>query len=289
MKNASNVAAIHAELYPGHTQPVMIRNRDTTDSKYASHTFLPIERRRFHTHVESIKQAVSLRQSPQDFRDLYHDRWYGDHIHVANSSLHGKGLFATSDIPPWSIVTLFPVDYVEHAKPVEDGLARMFQPCRYSYGKQCDPFDAMMELQDTKCYSLTVNDLPMSALMTPAGIQTTIYGDPGNQRYGELGHYINDPGHLSETPSPEEYSQYLSTFTKSNVMFFIVANYTVAVVTTRGISSGEEILLTYGESFWSPSLLNRRFSPSIQHQVHARDAINYSITKSCIDVFSHAP
>jgi len=269
---------------------VLVRGGENSDFKHAtlSHGILPSERKRFCAIVDIIKHNNVLLRSPNYFEHLYHERWYGNAVCVANSPLHGKGLFSTSAIPAWSIVTFFPVDYVEHAKLVSGGLVRMFQPARYSYGEQCDPFDAMLEIKESERYSVTLNDLPMSGLATPATIQARIYGDPREQRYGQLGHYINDPGRLSPNASPAEYARYLSSFTSSNAIFLVVANYTIAVVSTRDISKGEEILRSYGESFWSPSIESGQFSSAIQHQQNARDAISDSITACCIDMFSHA-
>lgn len=290
MSGMLDVPTIHAELYPGHTQPVLVHGGKNSDSTHATltHGILPSERKRFCGIVDIIKHNNMLLQTPDYFEHLYHERWYGNVVHVANSPLHGKGLFSTSAIPAWSIVTFFPADYVEHAKLVSGGLVRMFQPTRYSYGEQCDPFDAMLEIKESERYSVTLNDLPMSALATPTTMRARISGDPHKQRYGQLGHYINDPGRLASDASPAEYARYLSSYTSSNAMFLVVANYTVAVVSTRDIYRGEEILVSYGESFWSPSIDDRQFSSAIQHQRNARDAISDSITACCIDMFSHA-
>ena len=218
----------------------------------------PEENERFASHV----QMLNLLKFP--YESMSGDDWQCGSVEVRDSPIAGRGLFAIRDIPAWSIVTFYPVHYLEHSKEVHEKRAlHMFQP---TSGDWFDTLDEIAAMQTRlKPYKYTLNQMHNTEDVVFEGFQTSIYGDPDIVRPYALGHLINDACSMSKTPTDEECERYFRKSINSNVVPHHFGLYKMAIVTTRPIQCGEELLLTYGAPYWCKDYYKRAraFSPSL--------------------------
>ena len=268
---------------------------DATPSKTNAIAFCPIgftpsESRRYRLLIQRIRIGRMALREPQDYRDAYGDRWAGDMVKAAQSKAHGTGLFATGPIPAWSIVSFFPIEFFEYFKPSvesKDEVGRtLFQPTDFSFGG-ADVHDIMFCREALQSHYLPLNGLPMSSLLCSKNIEAKVYGDPMSRAYGQLGHLVNDPGSLPPRPTLKELDMYTRGALCSNSMSFLLAPHAIAIITTRYLASGEEILMSYGEEYWSPASYDFDLPPAIQALRHARALQREKYTQMCFDVLSH--
>jgi len=283
-------------------QPVL--KSKTKERKVASTTVFPsimdapassslgftfVEYRRYRSLIQRIRIGRMALQEPQDFRDTYGHMWAGDMVATADSRLHGTGLFATGDIPAWSIVSFFPIDFFEYFKPsvdVKEEVGRtLFQPTDFSFCGT-DVYDIMFCHEALQSHYLPLNGLPMSSLLCSKNIEAKVYADPTSRAYGQLGHLVNDPGTLPPRPTPKELDMYARDAVRSNSMLFLLAPHAIAIINMRDLTSGEEILMSYGEEYWSPALCDLDLAPAIQALRHARALQRERYTQMCFDILS---
>lgn len=252
--------------------------------------FTPSESRRYRLLIQRIRIGKMALRDSQDYRDAYGARWFGDMVKAAQSKVHGTGLFATGPIPAWSIVTFFPIDFFEYFKPSlesKEEIGRtLFQPTDFSFCG-ADAHDIMFCREALQSHYLVLNGLPMSSLLCSKNIETKVYADPMSRDYGQLGHLVNDPGSLPPRPTPKELDMYTRDALRSNSISFLLAPHAIAIITTRYLASGEEILMSYGEEYWSPASYDFDLPPAIQAVRHARALQQERYAQMCFDVFSN--
>jgi len=257
----------------------------STRSAADGQSFLPFEYQRFIRHVAHVRHVRNEKLTPHQYKELYGKRWYGDAVGVGTSPLHGNGLFATRDIPAWSIATLFPVDFLEHSKTLPDGVIYHFVSTEFST-LGAEPYDILDLRQDLQDYGLVLDGLPNSGLVSFNNMKTTIYGDPTVHRGGELGHFVNDAGCLTPSSSIGDYADYLRTAIEANTIPHILGMYRVAIVTTRDIRAGEELVMSYGESFWTPNASYETAPPPVQQLRDTRNTVQENQQLQCLTSFS---
>lgn len=216
----------------------------------------PEENQRFVSHVQMLQMLEF------DYESMSGDHWEGDSVEVRDSTIAGRGLFAIRDIPAWSIVTFYPVHYLEHSKEMKEKSA--LHMCAPTSGDWFDTEDEMVATRNRlQPYQYTLNHMDNNEDVVFEGFQTSIYGDPDIVRPYELGHLINDACSMSKTPTDKEWERYVRKSINTNVMPHHFGLYKMAIVTTRPIQCGEELLMTYGVPYWCKDYSKRAFSPSL--------------------------
>ena len=197
----------------------------------------PEENQRFMRHLYTL-------------RSVKHEALEEDYCEVRESPIAGKGLFATSDIPAWSLVTWYPVHCLEHSKELSGNqVLHMFQPVNGELFKDMETIISERHRLDK--YRFGLNDLCNNDGVKFKGFQTSICGDPNIESPYELGHFVNDACFLSENPSTTEIQLYMQKSSTANVMPYHFGFYRLAIITTKQIKCGDELLLSYGAKYWS--------------------------------------
>ena len=190
----------------------------------------------------------------------------GSRVHVASSSTHGRGLFATQDLPQRTVAALYPVDAL--GLDVADGSMQL--------AVSSDDADYFSGLECPASYRLLIHE--ESGLCIEANPERPLFD-------GWLGHMIND-GDLCRAAAPEEVSRYRqASLARQNCVFVPFGTAPlVAAVTTRPVRAGGELLTSYGLPYWSsimryelPTALESPVpadvsEASLYHQIEARAA-----------------
>jgi len=165
---------------------------------------------------------------------------YSNCVELRNSNIHGKGLFATSDIPEHVIITYYPAHMINH----NDNLH--YQP-NYALNQQT----VESIIMHYSHYIDMNNDL-------------AIVGDPNlTDNKFLLGHMINDAGGNVFNNIPFNDTKNYITFKNLITQYYINAaksfncDFTsnadkniICAVTTRKILKNEEILVMYEPLYW---------------------------------------
>jgi len=161
-------------------------------------------------------------------------------VQVQPSPLHGKGLFATRDIPAGTIVTLYPMDYLVHCPTKQGRVAHRVQQINKDAKTptNLDHLSAYKQnIEKVTRFDLAVN-FP--------GFDTSISADPSVQKRGLLGHLAND----AVVGTVEDPLSYLKSYEQCNVLSAHLGFYHVALISSTVISKGDEILYHYGLPYW---------------------------------------
>lgn len=142
---------------------------------------------------------------------------------VKASVLHGTGVFATQDLVPGDFCTFYP----SHAVAIGDhpGINNV----------------TFADFQPDPAYELSIL----------AGC--SICGNPAERADANwLGHLINDGARSTEALTPETYLEAAKANNNCAVRFHILDGETcaVSIACTRNVRAGEELLMTYGYSYW---------------------------------------
>ena len=170
------------------------------------------------------------------------------HIEVKTSNIHGKGVFATDNIPAGSIITFYPAHSV-----CIDGLFYFFK----DYDN--DSFKENIENNNyCKIYGFSGGFSTYTN-----GDNITIIGNPDNtENTLLLGHMINDAaGNVFENIRYEETdgikfknavaTYYVNGKNKKNCKISVQPDSLICyVVATRNIVAGEELLVLYDSIYW---------------------------------------
>lgn len=215
--------------------------------------------------MEAINNIVQLEKFLQtkdttDKKDspfaLYHDTLSSlnlkhNNVEVRDSSIHGKGVFATKKIPKDAIITFYPIDAIHSCKTLET-LLPSNSPSKFESG---------IENHYLHEYGYTYRNEKNEST-------NTIIGDPF--RHDELklvGHMINDSStNVFSSIKYEDVCKieicknailkyYADGKTKRNCEFIEVRTEALPIpvcccIATRNIKAGEEILLTYEHLYW---------------------------------------
>lgn len=164
-------------------------------------------------------------------------------VRADRSEIHGKGLFAEYDIPKGDFLTFFPVDVSFYSD--DDGnpkacYAAHLQVQTLSNVAQCD----MLIRNRMYAHIVTKEGMP---LMMALPLEST---SPERALY--MGHLANDGACPPDTMTPAEVMQYEDdSFAARNAAQLTAGDgMFVMTVATRDIAEGEEVLVTYGTSWW---------------------------------------
>ena len=153
-------------------------------------------------------------------------------VDVRPSPIHGKGIFATRDIKRGELLSLYPPDALAFSRPAVGNTS-----LQINQGNEARDAEVHAAL---RTHSLLLGE--------PGGVRVRIVGLP---RFCEdpayLAHMANDPiGYVS---TKEAYKQLAAT--KGNAAFVnVVCALCVAIVATRPIQAGKEVLVPYSYGYW---------------------------------------
>lgn len=159
-------------------------------------------------------------------------------IEIKPSNIHGNGVFATKDIEENKVITMFPCHVIQ-----TNDKSYTLNPF---YREQL----LANNISDISSYTFNIDET------------TSIFGVPVVLDYFFLGHMIND-----SYPTVDDflkiktaidygktaYKYMLIGQQQNNCKFIKMPNY-VYVKTTKNISAGEELTISYGFPFWSKHL-----------------------------------
>jgi len=165
---------------------------------------------------------------------VLHKRWdkICSSVELCESGRHGRGLFAVDNIPAYQIVTFYPIHWLSYTSGEEGCIIK-------TGGKSMSPGKSIQS-----DYSIRINK-PKTSL------DESIIGDPRICQPGWLGHMINDVDKISMQPTQKEILEYCETYAIANVVPVHVSRLRIALVSVRDISKDEEILFSYGPSYWA--------------------------------------
>lgn len=153
-------------------------------------------------------------------------------VELKDSSIHGKGVFATRDINIGEIVTFYPCDYVLVKIPKSNDHIQLGKGSEFIHTGKL-PDNILRYAHTTK------HPIP----------RMTIVGDPlciDDSNY--LGHMCND-GAKSHCKRDQMVYKSISA-QKMNAFLGPIDGFVFPIVAMKNIPKGTEILIHYGEDYW---------------------------------------
>ena len=201
---------------------------------------LPIMSNRNHVDALNICSAADAIKYLMICKNLV-PSGLGGNIAVRPSSIHGNGVFATSNIPKGKLITMYPADVVSIVEPGRgshwyrsngDEISRLEVPLYFRYAARVE------------------------------GTNISLCGDPDKYSPDVCGHIINDGASLeNNTFGPGEMVCYMKlSHRKQNCFFVSVHDCALGVMSVRDIKEGEELLTGYGAEFWANCATPERFN-----------------------------
>ena len=165
-------------------------------------------------------------------------------VRIGPSVVHGQGVFAQCDIEPGSLVTFYPKHIITQtvvpgrdAAPLPAGITQFdatFDPSIPS--SLVAKYDSRGGLESLYGFRLPLNDT-YSLFGLPDLVQDAAF----------LGHMVNDAATVFT-----DTDVYLEGgFHRMNAMYWALGRDVVAIVSTRAIRAGEEVLVLYGYEYWT--------------------------------------
>ena len=158
-------------------------------------------------------------------------------VEVRDSSVHGRGVFATKHIAKGEVATFYPGDHVFYTP--DRALVCNGKVLKLAIHSQRA---AVSPAPPDKTYYYDVDD------------NYTLQGCPshtGDPSY--LGHMVNDGAR--PTLDPASHGVYVAcTMAKSNCRYAVLSELSVAVIATRDILPEEELFVPYGLPYWESML-----------------------------------
>lgn len=171
-------------------------------------------------------------------------RFYKMHQHllpkteVRASSIHGNGVFALEDIPKFTPVAIYPLDYCCFQVGTTTEV-------RLRTRKDVPMYNQNEEVIDRYRISLTTN-LENTALER---MRISYAADPTKRDYGNA-HLLNDAGCMEED-TLKAWDAYMHTFRDTNVIEYHIGTFGLFFVAIRDIKAGDELLYHYGMGYWT--------------------------------------
>ena len=172
----------------------------------------------------------------------------GDSVEVRPSRLHGMGLFACSDIPENTLITLFPCHRVLQQSPGQTVAGALADEEDEAYFR---PPKGSVSAEDLAYRQYAYRQTFSHA--NPERRETFLVdANPTKADIpGWFGHRINDGATLSSSSDEDMVCLYYrASAMRRNCCAVALCIPLVAFVTTRAVAEGEELLTTYGHSFW---------------------------------------
>ena len=170
------------------------------------------------------------------------------HVAAAQSKVHGQGVFAQKDLPARTVATLYPV----HAMGIGEGGACAEEDTEY-----------FVSLDSPSAYRM---QLLHHNLQKTYGLPHGTWVDANPHRShapGWQAHLANDGAICRGATEADVLAYYDESERTCNCVLvpFGEAAPLMALVTTRAVTQGEELLTMYGHSFWIEQLHHAPVSP----------------------------
>ena len=189
-------------------------------------------------HSDFLRHLSIVREQAKDIvKDNY---WYYVFTHYNTSLTHhyplsirssffGRGVFADTDIPKGTVVTMYPAHHYGVKKEDSDDIFTV-------------TYNAGLGKPD-RDYALRIN-----------GGKTIIYGEPSTtQHQWFLGHMLNDVADLTKFRRGRE-AQWLADYriraVKQANCRYVIDNDYAYLLTLRDVKANEELFTVYGEDYW---------------------------------------
>lgn len=187
--------------------------------------------------------------------------------YIADSHIPGagKGVFAKCDMRAGSLVTLYPGDAVHiEDLPLNPDIAGGGSENEVWFSAESDgslfvpPSELLKRGRD---YEIEVdsNFWPTSLLGDPTKLDDSAY----------LGHMLNDGATCDSNARGAKADYSIHSFRHRNAKQVCASGCHAAIVTTRDVAAGEELLLTYGANYWIHRLLAKHRLREIQERSSA--------------------
>lgn len=169
-----------------------------------------------HVAMESLKNKFSDTCTALHFYQLPNSI---ARVELKKSKIHGNGVFATQILENGDIATFYPAHVIlrDNGLVFEDTHQENYDD--YIYGVQ---------------RSISIAGIPQKC-------DDTTY----------LGHMINDGSCANNRPAYDKYSVERANCTFFNIIDINNICYCVAIVATKKINVGEELILSYGWTYWN--------------------------------------
>jgi hypothetical protein len=156
---------------------------------------------------------------------------------VRPSTIHGNGVFAVEDIPIFTPVAIYPIDYCCFRTKGEE--------IRLQTRNDVPPYNDNAKVLDQYRMNFQLNTENTKL----DDMEICYVADPSKRDYGHA-HLINDAGCMNRQ-SVESWNDYMLSFKKSNVIEYHLGSFGMFFVAIRDIKAGEELLYHYGMSYWA--------------------------------------
>ena len=174
-------------------------------------------------------------------------------LEVKDSPIHGKGVFAKTDINKGRVVCIYPCDgVIEKNKLFSTSLKSLpthFNPHSYKFAlrsRRSGGAEWTAAKRRDKLVSKYTNEV--------INDQIYIYGDPSIRNDYCLGHLINDSykdvAELKNKNIGKMVLKYMIKAGHYKNCAFVVTRYYIYVKTTTAITKGEELFAPYGFQYW---------------------------------------
>ena len=222
------------------------------------------------SHAPTLHLLAELSIGEWASRSLYATRLSSiplDRCYIADSCIPGagKGVFAKCDMPAGSLATLYPGDAVHiEGLPlnpeVAGGAEKDVWFAAESDGSLFVPPSELLKRGRDYEIEVDSNFWPTSLLGDPTKLDDSAY----------LGHMLNDGATCdsNEKSAKADYSIHSSRL--RNAKQVCASGCHAAIVTTRDVAAGEELLLTYGANYWIHRLLAKRLLRELKEKTSSR-------------------
>ncbi len=164
------------------------------------------------------------------------------HIRIGESKVHGRGVFATKEIPIGSLVTFYPADLVTYFPNKNQEIEGPKNVVGFE-SERCKEDVARLTFQGVReCiedYEFTIDE------------HYAIYGHPKydlDVQY--LGHFVNDRFKPDGNKITPQMYLHLSS-SRANCMFYVFERgLAVGIVSIATVKEGQELFVTYGKKYW---------------------------------------
>eukprot|EP00746_Dinoflagellata_sp_MGD_P115096 gnl/MRDRNA2_/MRDRNA2_51339_c0_seq1.p1 gnl/MRDRNA2_/MRDRNA2_51339_c0~~gnl/MRDRNA2_/MRDRNA2_51339_c0_seq1.p1 ORF type:complete len:275 (-),score=28.33 gnl/MRDRNA2_/MRDRNA2_51339_c0_seq1:9-833(-) len=165
--------------------------------------------------------------------------------YVASSSIHGQGVFATRNLGVGEVVTLYPGDAIRYYPVTASGVSESRSGVLFGKHVHANDQDAELLRREFADYQYDVDGY-YAVVGLPHLIHDSTY----------IGHMCNDGApRAAEIDWAAQYQSVKDDEwyqpSRNNATFKSILDALIAIVATKPIMKDEEVLVTYGEAYWS--------------------------------------
>mmetsp|Transcript_40455 Transcript_40455/g.47339 ORF Transcript_40455/g.47339 Transcript_40455/m.47339 type:complete len:323 (+) Transcript_40455:56-1024(+) len=193
-------------------------------------------------------ETVCLNMLRTRLPDLHLNRCF---IAPSTIAKAGRGLFASRNVQEEELITLYPGDAL---LKWEKGVGNFSGDVGVTFGIHIQGSDRdanRVSTDEARSYEIKLWT-NHSLVADPLRIDDAAYS----------GHMINDGSFLLSKSNSSRTLYSRETFKRHNAAFHLLEGCHLAVIATRAISKGDEILVSYGEAYWLSRSTSTNLAPS---------------------------